>query len=271
MGSAYRIAQAADAGSVCRSVENQFCFRLGLSSGAQASQAAGGRLPAHFGRTGEIVGTIILVRHGESVANRDRHFAESGENPLTELGLEQARELAPIVASRFRPARILSSSFLRARQTAGILSDRLCLPVEVIKGIHERDFGCLKGLPYQHYWDMKKNDPAYDPQRDWIWEPPDGESREAVRVRVVASLKLVAQRFAGKEVVVVCHGVVISSVFAHVTGNWQEAPIPANCGMAVLEHESGEFRRVEVIDGAAVTPSRQLESEASVTLRAQSQ
>lgn len=217
------------------------------------------------------MGTIILVRHGESVANRDRHFAESGENPLTELGLQQARELAPIVASRFRAARILSSAFLRARQTAGILSDRLCLPVEVIEGIHERDFGSLKGLPYQHYWDMKRADPAYDPARDWIWEPPDGESREAVRVRVIAALELVAARFANEEVLVVCHGVVISSVFAHITGNWDEAPIPANCGLALLEHAHGEFRGVTVLDGCAVTPSRQAESEASVTLRPHSQ
>ncbi len=217
------------------------------------------------------MGTIILVRHGESVANRDRHFAESGENPLTELGLQQARELAPVVASRFRPAKILSSAFLRARQTAAILSGHLRLPVEVIEGIHERDFGSLKGLPYQHYWDMKRADPLYDPARDWIWEPPDGESREAVRVRVIAALERVAARFAKEEVLVVCHGVVISSVFAHVTGDWNEAPIPANCGLAVLEHESGEFRGVTVMDGCAVTPSKQLESEASVTLRRQAQ
>jgi broad specificity phosphatase PhoE len=118
---------------------------------------------------------------------------------------------------------------------------------------------------------MKKNDPAYDPKRDWIWEPPDGESREAVRARVIASLRKVAARFAREEVVVVCHGVVISSVFAHVTGNWEEAPIPANCGMAVLEHEGGEFLRVEVVDGCAVIPSTQLESEAAVSLRRQSQ
>jgi broad specificity phosphatase PhoE len=217
------------------------------------------------------VGTIVLVRHGESVANRDRHFAEGGENPLTELGLRQARELAPIVAARFHPPVVLSSEFLRAKQTASILAEHLNVPLEVIEGIHERDFGSLKGLPYQHYWDMKKNDPAYDPKRDWIWEPPDGESREAVRARVIASLKIVAQRFPHQELVVVCHGVVISSVFAHVTGNWEEAPIPANCGMALLEHEGGEFLRVEVVDGCSVIPSSQLESEAAVSLRRQSQ
>ena len=209
------------------------------------------------------MGRIILVRHGESVANRDRHFAESGENPLTELGLRQARELAPIVAAQFRPAKVLSSSFLRAQQTAGILAQHLDLPLEIIEGIHERDFGSLKGLPYQHYWDLKKADPKYDPARDWIWEPPDGESREAVRLRVIAALEQVATRFDGEEVLVVCHGVVISSVFAHVIGNWNEAPIPANCGLALLEHESGQFRRVVVVDGCAVTPSRQSESEAS--------
>src|SRR5580704_6989253 len=159
MGPAHGVAETADPGSVRRSVKNEFCLRLGVSSGAQASQAAGGRIPAHTGGAGELVGTIILVRHGESVANRDRHFAESGDNPLTELGFQQARELAPILAARFRPPVVLSSEFLRARQTAAILAEHLDVPLEVIEGIHERDFGSLKGLSYQHYWDMKKNDP----------------------------------------------------------------------------------------------------------------
>jgi broad specificity phosphatase PhoE len=197
------------------------------------------------------VGRIILVRHGESVANRDRHFAESGENPLTELGLQQARELAPLVAARFRPVKILSSEFRRAQQTAGILAQDLGLPLEVIQGIHERDFGSLKGLPYQHYFDMKQKDPDYDPKRDWVWEPPDGESRESVRVRVIAALESLAARFAGEEIVVVCHGVVISSVFAHITGDWERAHIPTNCGMAVLEHEAGDFLEIVVFEPAS--------------------
>lgn len=208
------------------------------------------------------MGTIILVRHGESLANRDRHFAESGENPLTELGLQQARELAPILSARFHPSTVLSSSFLRARQTAAILAGHFGLPVEVVEGIHERDFGSLKGLPYQHYWDLKKADPSYDPAKDWVWEPPDGESRESVRIRVIAALEQVAACFKNEQVLVVCHGVVISSVFAHVTGDWNEAPIPTNCGVTLLEHEAGEFREVVTVD-CAVTPSRQFESEAS--------
>lgn len=213
------------------------------------------------------MGTIILVRHGESVANRDRHFAESGENPLTELGLRQARELAPLLAARFRPARVLSSEFRRAQQTAQILADHLGLAVETVAGIHERDFGSLKGLPYQHYFDMKQRDPGYDAKRDWVWEPPDGESREAVRVRVIAALEALAARFGGEEVVVVCHGVVISSVFAHIAGDWDRAHIPANCGMALLEHEAGDLREIVVVEDGAATPSLQLESEASVTNR----
>jgi 2,3-bisphosphoglycerate-dependent phosphoglycerate mutase len=181
-------------------------------------------------------GKIILVRHGETEANRRRHFAESDEIPLTETGRLQARQLALHLAREFRPAVLLSSCFLRARETSEIIAGSLDLETEVIAGIHERDFGCLRGHPYERMAEKMSLDSRYDPFQAWMWKPEGGESQEDVRVRAAAVLDSLRVAYAEQQVVVVCHGAVIQALCAHIAGSWDGANVPPNCGIVVLEH-----------------------------------
>lgn len=181
-------------------------------------------------------GKIILVRHGETEANRRRHFAESDEIPLTETGRLQARQLALRLAREFRPAVLLSSCLLRARETSEIIARSLDLETEVIAGIHERDFGCLKGHPYERMADKMSLDSRYDPLQAWMWKPEGGESQEEVRLRVGAVLDSLRVTYADQQVVVVCHGAVIQALCAYTAGSWDRANVPPNCGIVVLEH-----------------------------------
>src|SRR5690242_17716658 len=93
---------------------------------------------------------IILVRHGETEANRARCFGLSEDIPLTEAGTRQAHELAERLSQRFRPDLLLSSPFQRARETSEIIGRKLELMPELLEGIRERDFGCLRGQPYEN-------------------------------------------------------------------------------------------------------------------------
>lgn len=188
-------------------------------------------------------GRIILVRHGETEANRRRCFAESDEIPLTGAGRLQAHRLALRLAREFRPAVLLSSTFFRARETSDIIARILDLQTETIAGIHERDFGCLKGHPYERMGDQMSLDSSYDPARAWMWAPEGGESQEEVRLRAAAVLDVLRIRYAGQQVVVVCHGAVIQAVCAHVTGAWNETNVPPNCGIVVLEYTAQGWSR----------------------------
>ena len=181
-------------------------------------------------------GKIILVRHGETEANRRRHFAESDEIPLTDAGRLQARQLALRLAREFRPAVLLSSRFLRARETSEIIARSLDLETKVIAGIHERDFGCLRGQPYERMADEMSLDSRCDPFQVWMWKPEGGESQEDVRLRAGAVLDSLRVTYAEQQVVVVCHGAVIQAVCAHITGAWNDACVPPNCGIVVLDH-----------------------------------
>ncbi len=194
----------------------------GRGSGSPRADAA--TLPRH----------LVLVRHGESEANRDRRFSASDEVPLTEAGRRQAQELAHQVAARFRPRQILTSTFRRAGETGAIIAARLGLPLATAAGLHERDLGCLKGEPYQALALLTRQDPAYDPARRWLWRPPGGESLEDVRLRTVAALAALARLHDDRQLLVVTHGAVMLSLWAEAAGGWEGASVPDNCGILEL-------------------------------------
>jgi len=180
-------------------------------------------------------GRVLLVRHGESEGNRARTFTASPEVPLTELGREQARNAAVRIAEICRPARLVSSPYARARQTAEIVAAHLRLPVEVDDSWREQDLGRLAGRPY----DEARRDPTFDKHRPWQWRPPDGESVADVRRRVAPALDRLIEQTAGTDVVVVTHAGVMKALWAHAAGTWVRAPVPANGGIMIIEHAGG--------------------------------
>ena len=158
---------------------------------------------------------IILVRHGETEANLRRCFADWDDIPLTEAGRLQSRELALRLSSEFRLEVLFSSTFLRARQTSEIIADALGLVTEVIPGIQERNFGCLRGHPYDQLG-------LRDPQ----WSPEGGESVDEVRRRAIAAVESLRDRYPSEEIVVVTHGAVIQAICG--------VAVPPNCGLVVV-------------------------------------
>ncbi len=179
-------------------------------------------------------GKIILVRHGETEANRAGCFAASDDIKLTGMGHDQAHQLALTIQNQFNPTRLFSSSFKRARQTAAIIARQLRLPVEVLDGVQERNFGCLKGQRYCHMGEMMKADSNYDTRRRWMWIPEEGESLEQVQIRAVGALASVAELYPEEEIVIVSHGAVMETIAAHLANNWDTACVPPNCGMLIV-------------------------------------
>ncbi|MGH8014311.1 MAG: histidine phosphatase family protein [Candidatus Binataceae bacterium] len=188
------------------------------------------------------MGKLIMIRHGESEGNRDRRFTISPDVPITELGRRQALEAATLIARRFHPRLIISSPFRRARQTSEIIGESLKLPIEVVFDLHERDLGHLKGESYDALHELARKDPVYNPSQGWLWKPEGGESYEDVRQRVVAAIEQVRTRYPDDELVVVSHGGVMLSMWAHVIGHWDGAHLPANCGIVLIEHDRSGYQ-----------------------------
>ena len=131
---------------------------------------------------------------------------------------------------------MFSSEFRRARETAEIIAGQLGLQAEIVADLHERDFGSLRGEPYSRMGAMMRGDARYDPKQRWLWTPEQGESLEDVRVRAIEGLRKVAAACSdGGDVVVVSHGAVMEAVAAHLANSWENARVPDNCGVTLVE------------------------------------
>ena len=191
---------------------------------------------------------LILVRHGESSGNRDRIFAASPHDlPLTELGYRQAHEAARRIGQLFRPELVVTSAYLRASETARIIAGALALPLETDPDLHEREIGSHRGRPYDSFL----TEPDYDPQRPWVWKPQGGESYEEVQARVAPVLDRLAAAHTARDVVIVSHGGVMTTLWAYVAGTWDGAHVPPNCGMVLIEYGPQGYSTPQVIGGQA--------------------
>jgi 2,3-bisphosphoglycerate-dependent phosphoglycerate mutase len=154
---------------------------------------------------------IVLIRHGESLAQERRVVGGHGCEGLSSRGVRQVEALRDRLVCTGELAGVTalySSVMARAVQTARILAPALGdLEVE-----QECDF-CeghpsaeSDGMPWEEY-DQRWPAPA-----EWspdVAREPGGESYAQMRARVSARLDQVAERHRGGTVVVVCHGGVV--------------------------------------------------------------
>jgi broad specificity phosphatase PhoE len=91
---------------------------------------------------------VVLIRHGESEANRDGRMQGSSDHPLTELGTTQAESLGKWLASSGLTLDALyASPLLRARRTAEIVQEELGVSgLTLDPDLAEISLGKLEGL-----------------------------------------------------------------------------------------------------------------------------
>jgi broad specificity phosphatase PhoE len=196
------------------------------------------------------MGKLIMVRHAESEGNAIRRFTSTSEAKITDLGRRQAEIAAKKIKLMFRPAMVIASTYLRARETGRIIAEELGVPLDLEPDFREQSLGQLAGQPYE----TVQLDPTFDPKRSWMWRPPGGESHLDVLARVGPLLDRFASEYSKRELVIVSHGGVMRSVWAHVTGKWDDAHVPPNCGIVLIEHDSGRYSHPKIVHGEASVP-----------------
>ena len=152
---------------------------------------------------------MILIRHGQSEFNV--HFNRTGVDPgivdphLTEAGRAQVREAAEAIQRSERPvARLLTSPYTRALQTAEILAEVLKVPVDIEPLVREQaklqcDVGTARSLLCRS-WPALKFD-----HLDETWWPALDETEADVLARTRAFQVRAAAWHDWPEVAVVSH------------------------------------------------------------------
>jgi probable phosphoglycerate mutase len=159
--------------------------------------------PGWTGATGRPT-RLLLLRHGQTELSVQRRYSGRGNPPLTALGREQADRAAKYLAAKGDIAAIVSSPLGRARETAEAVGRALGLPVRVLDGLIETDFGTWEGLTFA---EAAQRDPELHAR--WLGDPsvpaPGGESFDQVRERVAGVRDDLLALYPERNVVVVSH------------------------------------------------------------------
>ena len=214
---------------------------------------------------------LYIVRHGESAGNVARDAAlEAGHHrididgrdvdvPLSELGERQAIALGRWLGALphdERPNIVLTSPYLRARYTAGLLvknagmhEDSYSLLVD--ERLREKEFGVLDRLTAAG---IRQQFPDQAEFRRLLGKfyhrPPGGESWCDVILRLRSVAEMISREYSGDRVLIVCHAVVVLCmryILEHLTESEllaidKNAEI-ANCSVTLYEYDEALGRR----------------------------
>ncbi len=150
--------------------------------------------------------SLTIVRHGETDWNRDKRIQGGGNDiPLNDTGRSQAEKLATTLKDEKFDA-IVSSPMVRAMETAEILQKKLGLgEVVALEGLREHRMGEWEG---QIRADVAQKLSTADDDSFALHPstPEGGESLSQFLKRTEGTCEEILQKFAGKRVLVICHG-----------------------------------------------------------------
>ena len=172
------------------------------------------------------MGTLVLIRHGQSQWNLENRFTGWVDVPLTEAGRDEARRGAALIRE-LRFDRAFTSALRRAQETLDIVLEVIGqrdLPVEQDRALNERHYGALQGLDKaettRKYGDEQVRiwRRSYDvaPPKDKTTWNPDGVSESlkdtAARTLPYFNAKILPLVKAGQTILVVAHGNSLRSI-----------------------------------------------------------
>ncbi len=202
---------------------------------------------------------VVLLRHGESLWNKENRFTGWTDVDLTEQGIAEARSAGQILRDGGFDFDIAYTSVLkRALRTLWLCleeMDRLWLPVEKTWRLNERHYGALQGLNKAETAEKHGEEQVLVWRRSYDIPPPDLEKTDerypgndpAYRdvneadIPTTESLKLTVDRFlpywfdtiapaikSGKKVLIAAHGNSLRALVKYLDEMSEEAIIKLN-------------------------------------------
>ena len=195
------------------------------------------------------VTTIDLLRHGQCEGGEI--YRGSTDVPLTDLGWSQMKASLGAeteLAGRAPWNAIVSSPLQRCRLFAEAQSEQLKVSAEINEAFREMHFGDWEGRELKEVWqaDREKVTQFYaDPGEQ---SPPNGESMNAVKARLLPAWDELVEAQRGKHVLLVQHGGTIRILLSHLL----KMPISA---VTRLDIPYASLSRIQVFDAqGAVFP-----------------
>ena len=185
-----------------------------------------------------------LVRHAETIWNRERRIQGQSDSALTAKGKKDADRWGRRL-SRFSWDCILMSDVGRALETASRINKHLQTPVESDPRLREQDWGQWTGRIISEIETEASNLMQAQPKTGWKFCPPGGEDRLSVWQRSRSALTEAANRWRGDTILIVTHEGVIKSLIYHLAGRRflpDEPALIKSCNLHWLIFSNNDLR-----------------------------
>lgn len=191
---------------------------------------------------------LVIVRHGQSKWNLENRFTGWVDVPLTEEGIQEARNAGKLIKeSGFQFVAAFTSALQRAQNTLqNILTEigQTNIPITKDQRLNERHYGALQGL------DKAETAAKFGDEQVKIWRrsydvPPPKEKTELNPEGISESLQDTAARTIpyyqemiepllkeGKDVLIVAHGNSLRSIMMYLEKMTKEEILETNIDTA---------------------------------------
>ena len=198
--------------------------------------------------------TLILVRHGQSMANLEEVYAGHSDFDLSPKGHKQAETTAGYIINNYKIDKIYSSDLTRAYNTAKKVADSLDLDIITDENLREIYAGKWESTPFNVL--VEKYHEEYSVWLNDIGNSActDGESVKHLSERILAALTKIARENDGKTVLVAFHATPIRAMQCLWQGKtldeMKDIPWVSNASVSVAEYKNSEFKLLSVGEDA---------------------
>jgi 2,3-bisphosphoglycerate-dependent phosphoglycerate mutase len=169
---------------------------------------------------------LVLVRHGQSIWNKDNKFTGWVDVDLAERGISEAEQASELLRD-YQFDEAFSSVLKRANRTLDIILNKIGqqdIPLTRDLALNERMYGDLQGLNKD---DVRQK---YGDEQVLIWRrsfdiaPPNGESLKDTADRVIPyyEANIAPKLKAGKNIIIAAHGNSLRALIMHLEGLTRE-------------------------------------------------
>ena len=190
--------------------------------------------------------TLLLIRHGQSTANRDGIYVGQTDALLSPEGEIQAAVTAAFIAGKYQVDHVYASDLKRAYRTGEAVAQVFSLPVKTDERLREIFSGAWEGVPYavlevtcaqdRHIWHRDIGN----------CRVTQGESVRELAARVMEGLTEIAKKHDGQTVVIATHATPIRAMQCLMSGltmdEMHTVPWASNASVTEVQYDAGAWR-----------------------------
>ena len=183
------------------------------------------------------MGTLLIVRHGETEWNAEGRIQGHTDIGLSENGAQQARSLGQRLADRQIDV-AYSSDLKRTSETARLALGHRNVVLNETPRLREYHKGIFEGMTLTEIQTQFPDEYPKYLEKDLSYAPEGGETTRDVSTRMASIFQEIKAEHLAETVLVVSHGgalraAMVSLLGMHLEGNWSF--VFGNCGLTMVD------------------------------------